>query len=83
MYLGHSPRRCESHEMFPPYFLEDQALVPQSLKSEPNSCTGQVFKLSLSLFFLKGPFYKSTLQMNTYVALYKFVPQENEDLEMR
>uniref|UniRef100_A0A8C5ISS6 SH3 and cysteine-rich domain-containing protein n=1 Tax=Junco hyemalis TaxID=40217 RepID=A0A8C5ISS6_JUNHY len=24
-----------------------------------------------------------TLQMNTYVALYKFVPQENEDLEMR
>lgn len=21
--------------------------------------------------------------MNTYVALYKFVPQENEDLEMR
>ncbi|KAM4908246.1 SH3 and cysteine-rich domain-containing protein isoform 1-T1 [Sylvia borin] len=32
---------------------------------------------------LKGPFYKSTLQMNTYVALYKFVPQENEDLEMR
>ncbi|NXY57886.1 STAC protein, partial [Callaeas wilsoni] len=29
------------------------------------------------------PFYKSTLQMNTYVALYKFVPQENEDLEMR
>uniref|UniRef100_A0A8C5U798 SH3 and cysteine rich domain n=1 Tax=Malurus cyaneus samueli TaxID=2593467 RepID=A0A8C5U798_9PASS len=31
----------------------------------------------------QGPFYKSTLQMNTYVALYKFVPQENEDLEMR
>ncbi|NXK35451.1 STAC protein, partial [Piprites chloris] len=30
-----------------------------------------------------GPFYKSPLQMNTYVALYKFVPQENEDLEMR
>ncbi|XP_075405031.1 SH3 and cysteine-rich domain-containing protein isoform X2 [Tenrec ecaudatus] len=26
---------------------------------------------------------KDTLQMNTYVALYKFVPQENEDLEMR
>uniref|UniRef100_A0A8C6YQ17 SH3 and cysteine-rich domain-containing protein n=1 Tax=Nothoprocta perdicaria TaxID=30464 RepID=A0A8C6YQ17_NOTPE len=31
----------------------------------------------------QGPFYKNTLQMNTYVALYKFVPQENEDLEMR
>ncbi|NXP71788.1 STAC protein, partial [Ramphastos sulfuratus] len=30
-----------------------------------------------------APLYKSTLQMNTYVALYKFVPQENEDLEMR
>uniref|UniRef100_A0A8B9PFD1 SH3 and cysteine rich domain n=1 Tax=Apteryx owenii TaxID=8824 RepID=A0A8B9PFD1_APTOW len=30
-----------------------------------------------------GPFYKNTLQMNTYVALYKFVPQETEDLEMR
>ncbi|NXH61982.1 STAC protein, partial [Rhabdornis inornatus] len=30
-----------------------------------------------------GPFYKSMLHMNTYVALYKFVPQENEDLEMR
>ncbi|XP_060036546.1 SH3 and cysteine-rich domain-containing protein isoform X3 [Erinaceus europaeus] len=26
---------------------------------------------------------KDPLQMNTYVALYKFVPQENEDLEMR
>ncbi|XP_054241003.1 SH3 and cysteine-rich domain-containing protein isoform X2 [Indicator indicator] len=34
-------------------------------------------------FHSPGPFYKSTLQMNTYVALYKFVPQENEDLEMR
>uniref|UniRef100_A0A8C0EI51 SH3 and cysteine-rich domain-containing protein n=1 Tax=Bubo bubo TaxID=30461 RepID=A0A8C0EI51_BUBBB len=33
--------------------------------------------------FQTAPFYKSTLQMNTYVALYKFVPQENEDLEMR
>ncbi|NXN79562.1 STAC protein, partial [Bombycilla garrulus] len=30
-----------------------------------------------------GLFYKNTLQMNTYVALYRFVPQENEDLEMR
>ncbi|KAF4791523.1 SH3 and cysteine-rich domain-containing protein [Turdus rufiventris] len=29
------------------------------------------------------PFYKTMLQMSTYVALYKFVPQENEDLEMR
>ncbi|XP_044512535.1 SH3 and cysteine-rich domain-containing protein [Gracilinanus agilis] len=29
----------------------------------------------------KGPLHKDTLQ--TYVALYKFVPQENEDLEMR
>nr|XP_023410570.1 SH3 and cysteine-rich domain-containing protein [Loxodonta africana] len=29
------------------------------------------------------PLSKDTLQMNTYVALYKFVPQENEDLEMR
>ncbi|MBN3318328.1 STAC protein, partial [Atractosteus spatula] len=26
---------------------------------------------------------KDILQLNTYVALYKFVPQENEDLEMR
>ncbi|XP_073930251.1 SH3 and cysteine-rich domain-containing protein isoform X2 [Castor canadensis] len=32
---------------------------------------------------LQGPFSKDPLQMNTYVALYKFVPQENEDLEMR
>nr|XP_020043182.1 SH3 and cysteine-rich domain-containing protein isoform X3 [Castor canadensis] len=31
----------------------------------------------------QGPFSKDPLQMNTYVALYKFVPQENEDLEMR
>uniref|UniRef100_A0A8C0ILB1 SH3 and cysteine-rich domain-containing protein n=1 Tax=Chelonoidis abingdonii TaxID=106734 RepID=A0A8C0ILB1_CHEAB len=30
-----------------------------------------------------GPLFKDTLQMHTYVALYKFVPQENEDLEMR
>uniref|UniRef100_A0A8D0GR26 SH3 and cysteine rich domain n=1 Tax=Sphenodon punctatus TaxID=8508 RepID=A0A8D0GR26_SPHPU len=30
-----------------------------------------------------GLLHKDTLQINTYVALYKFVPQENEDLEMR
>ncbi|XP_066487119.1 SH3 and cysteine-rich domain-containing protein [Tiliqua scincoides] len=30
-----------------------------------------------------GSLNKDTIQMNTYVALYKFVPQENEDLEMR
>ncbi|XP_041533296.1 SH3 and cysteine-rich domain-containing protein [Microtus oregoni] len=31
----------------------------------------------------QGPPSKDPLQMNTYVALYRFVPQENEDLEMR
>uniref|UniRef100_A0A2K6PBI6 SH3 and cysteine rich domain n=1 Tax=Rhinopithecus roxellana TaxID=61622 RepID=A0A2K6PBI6_RHIRO len=31
----------------------------------------------------QGSLSKDPLQMNTYVALYKFVPQENEDLEMR
>uniref|UniRef100_A0A8C3YR27 SH3 and cysteine-rich domain-containing protein n=1 Tax=Catagonus wagneri TaxID=51154 RepID=A0A8C3YR27_9CETA len=31
----------------------------------------------------QGPLSKDPLQMNTYVALYKFMPQENEDLEMR
>lgn len=41
------------------------------------------FLIIFFFFFSKGPFYKNTLQMNTYVALYKFVPQENEDLEMR
>ncbi|XP_036595166.1 SH3 and cysteine-rich domain-containing protein isoform X2 [Trichosurus vulpecula] len=30
-----------------------------------------------------GPLHKDTTQTSTYVALYKFVPQENEDLEMR
>ncbi|CAM5092415.1 unnamed protein product [Eretmochelys imbricata] len=30
-----------------------------------------------------APVYKDTSQMHAYVALYKFVPQENEDLEMR
>ncbi|XP_013011963.1 SH3 and cysteine-rich domain-containing protein isoform X2 [Cavia porcellus] len=30
----------------------------------------------------QGPPSKDPLQINTYVALYKFVPQENEDLEM-
>ncbi|XP_063160163.1 SH3 and cysteine-rich domain-containing protein isoform X2 [Candoia aspera] len=30
-----------------------------------------------------GSLNKDTVQMNTYVALYKFVPQEHEDLEMR
>ncbi|XP_060542066.1 SH3 and cysteine-rich domain-containing protein isoform X3 [Pantherophis guttatus] len=30
-----------------------------------------------------GSLNKDTIQMNTYVALYKFVPQEHEDLEMR
>ncbi|XP_048367379.1 SH3 and cysteine-rich domain-containing protein isoform X2 [Sphaerodactylus townsendi] len=32
---------------------------------------------------LQGSLNKDTMQMNAYVALYKFVPQENEDLEMR
>ncbi|XP_015285273.1 PREDICTED: SH3 and cysteine-rich domain-containing protein [Gekko japonicus] len=32
---------------------------------------------------VQGSLSKDTLQMNAYVALYKFVPQENEDLEMR
>ncbi|XP_011816968.1 PREDICTED: SH3 and cysteine-rich domain-containing protein isoform X2 [Colobus angolensis palliatus] len=31
----------------------------------------------------QGSLSKDPLQMHTYVALYKFVPQENEDLEMR
>ncbi|XP_007115234.1 SH3 and cysteine-rich domain-containing protein isoform X2 [Physeter macrocephalus] len=31
----------------------------------------------------QGHLSKDQLQMNTYVALYKFTPQENEDLEMR
>ncbi|XP_069862676.1 SH3 and cysteine-rich domain-containing protein isoform X1 [Dipodomys merriami] len=31
---------------------------------------------------IQGSLSKDPLQMNTYVALYKFVPQENEDLEM-
>nr|KAF6476361.1 SH3 and cysteine rich domain [Rousettus aegyptiacus] len=31
----------------------------------------------------QAPPSKDPLQMNTYVALYRFVPQENEDLEMR
>ncbi|XP_055985435.1 SH3 and cysteine-rich domain-containing protein isoform X2 [Sorex fumeus] len=31
----------------------------------------------------QGSLSKDPLPMNTYVALYKFVPQENEDLEMR
>ena len=35
------------------------------------------------MFLFQGPLSKDPLQMNTYVALYKFVPQENEDLEMR
>ncbi|XP_020820111.1 SH3 and cysteine-rich domain-containing protein [Phascolarctos cinereus] len=33
--------------------------------------------------FTKGPLHTDTAQTSTYVALYKFVPQENEDLEMR
>ncbi|XP_072859922.1 SH3 and cysteine-rich domain-containing protein isoform X3 [Pogona vitticeps] len=32
---------------------------------------------------LQGSHNKDKVQMNTYVALYKFAPQENEDLEMR
>ncbi|XP_052045229.1 SH3 and cysteine-rich domain-containing protein isoform X2 [Apodemus sylvaticus] len=31
----------------------------------------------------QGSISKDPLQMNTYVALYRFIPQENEDLEMR
>ncbi|XP_077159327.1 SH3 and cysteine-rich domain-containing protein [Paroedura picta] len=33
--------------------------------------------------FVQGSLCKDIMQMNAYVALYKFVPQENEDLEMR
>lgn len=83
MYLGYSPPRCESNEVIPAHSLEDQALVPQSLTKWTKFLYRADFKISSFSFFLKGPFYKSTLQMNTYVALYKFVPQENEDLEMR
>ncbi|EMP38180.1 SH3 and cysteine-rich domain-containing protein [Chelonia mydas] len=36
-----------------------------------------------NLDIMVGPVYKDTSQMHAYVALYKFVPQENEDLEMR
>ncbi|XP_054847588.1 SH3 and cysteine-rich domain-containing protein [Eublepharis macularius] len=32
---------------------------------------------------VQGSLNKDTMQMNAYVALYKFVPQENEDLELR
>ncbi|KAL8165572.1 UNVERIFIED_CONTAM: hypothetical protein K2H54_048201 [Gekko kuhli] len=32
---------------------------------------------------VQGSLSKDSMQMNAYVALYKFVPQENEDLEMR
>ncbi|KAJ6661936.1 hypothetical protein lerEdw1_012783 [Lerista edwardsae] len=32
---------------------------------------------------IQGSLNKDTIQMNAYIALYKFVPQENEDLEMR
>ncbi|XP_060103585.1 SH3 and cysteine-rich domain-containing protein [Heteronotia binoei] len=32
---------------------------------------------------VQGSLSKDTMQTNAYVALYKFVPQENEDLEMR
>ncbi|XP_033021591.1 SH3 and cysteine-rich domain-containing protein [Lacerta agilis] len=32
---------------------------------------------------LQGSLNKDAVQTNAYVALYKFVPQENEDLEMR
>ncbi|XP_026535310.1 SH3 and cysteine-rich domain-containing protein [Notechis scutatus] len=32
---------------------------------------------------LQGSLNKDTIQMNIYVALYKFLPQEHEDLEMR
>lgn len=42
------------------------------------------FLLSFFFYFLfQGPPSKDSLQMNTYVALYRFIPQENEDLEMR
>lgn len=65
------------------HFVQEQALISPSLKKWNQFLyRTDIYIFSFS-FFLKGPFYKSTLQMNTYVALYKFVPQENEDLEMR
>uniref|UniRef100_A0A8D2QVA1 SH3 and cysteine-rich domain-containing protein n=1 Tax=Zosterops lateralis melanops TaxID=1220523 RepID=A0A8D2QVA1_ZOSLA len=51
--------------------------------SRKRSNSGECPRTAPSGVKAHGPFYKSTLQMNTYVALYKFVPQENEDLEMR
>uniref|UniRef100_A0A4X2LPF3 SH3 and cysteine-rich domain-containing protein 2 n=1 Tax=Vombatus ursinus TaxID=29139 RepID=A0A4X2LPF3_VOMUR len=43
----------------------------------------QDLKITNGPGFTKGPLHKDTAQTSTYVALYKFVPQENEDLEMR
>ena len=69
--------------MIPVYFFEDQVLIPHSLRKWTKFLYRTDIYIFCFSFFFKGPFYKSTLQMNTYVALYKFVPQENEDLEMR
>uniref|UniRef100_A0A8D0GQ63 SH3 and cysteine-rich domain-containing protein n=1 Tax=Sphenodon punctatus TaxID=8508 RepID=A0A8D0GQ63_SPHPU len=44
---------------------------------------GQLNISNVPKYSSKGLLHKDTLQINTYVALYKFVPQENEDLEMR
>uniref|UniRef100_A0A8D2KVZ3 SH3 and cysteine-rich domain-containing protein n=1 Tax=Varanus komodoensis TaxID=61221 RepID=A0A8D2KVZ3_VARKO len=49
-------------------------------RSNSGGCEAEIFNF---LQTTGGSLNKDTVQMNTYVALYKFVPQENEDLEMR
>uniref|UniRef100_F6PYM5 SH3 and cysteine-rich domain-containing protein n=1 Tax=Ornithorhynchus anatinus TaxID=9258 RepID=F6PYM5_ORNAN len=51
--------------------------------SRKRSNSAFLLSFLFSLSSLQGSLCKDPFRVNTYVALYKFVPQENEDLEMR
>uniref|UniRef100_A0A8C6XXI6 SH3 and cysteine rich domain n=1 Tax=Naja naja TaxID=35670 RepID=A0A8C6XXI6_NAJNA len=53
------------------------------LNRQRSNSGDNLFSSSLPPPPFKGSLNTDTIQMNIYVALYKFVPQEHEDLEMR
>ncbi|XP_068940546.1 SH3 and cysteine-rich domain-containing protein [Petaurus breviceps papuanus] len=76
----------EVPEEVPGVFFEPSRRRSNSVFTYPENGSDDVREDSRTTdgpVFTKGPLHKDTAQTSTYVALYKFVPQENEDLEMR
>ncbi|XP_074140692.1 SH3 and cysteine-rich domain-containing protein [Sminthopsis crassicaudata] len=68
------PSRRRSNSVFT-YPENGADYIREDIKEDLKTTNGPIFT--------KGSLHRDTSQTSTYVALYKFVPQENEDLEMR